>query len=175
MWSYRSKGKGCSQVAKFHQYAGACGFGDDERRQFLWEATGCKTSKDRRLGQQDFDLVMILLERRLRWLVEEGVTTVEELAGKRIGALDYWEGRNPSGCANTRQRKAMWDSWLELREFLPKADRTEPWLLLFCEQCCGSPDFWSATVVDAARILDGLRQRVKQERRATGREVVPLA
>ncbi|MBT7304882.1 MAG: DUF1018 domain-containing protein [Victivallales bacterium] len=166
MWSYRRKGKGCSQVALFHVYARACQMSDEERRELLFEETGFRTSKAPKLTQGDFDRVMIRLERRLVWLVEEGVTTVEELAAKRIGSLDYWAKRNPAGAANTRQCKAMWESWLVLRELLPAECRSEGWLLGFVEKCSGASDLWTASAVEAGRILDGLRQRIRQERKA---------
>jgi len=167
MWSYKRKGQGSSQVAIYHKYARACGIGEDERRRFLWQATGCRSSKDRRLTQQDFDLVMILLERRLARMLAEGRIDEGYLRGQRINpGLDYWrQGRNPAGGANTRQRKAMWEAWTELQAYLPEADRTEAWLLGFCAQCTGQSDFWTATLGNAARILDGLRLRIKQGRR----------
>lgn len=164
MWSFKAKARGISQVALFHKYAAAALMAEDERRDLLWEETGYRTSKAPQLTQRDFDAVMGRLERRLRAMAADGLLAEDDLRRRHI-RLDYWAGRNPEGAANTRQRRAMWEAWVELQALLPAECRNEAWLLGFVERCGGgASDFWTATSAQAGTILDGLRMRIRQER-----------
>jgi hypothetical protein len=149
-----------------HLYCQAAELSDQDYRDLLYQASGCRSAAHPGLTQHNFDTFMARLEGVLWQRVEEGV--VERPDERRIPNLAYWRNRCPAaGEANSRQIHEIYDWWYRLQPYLDTEKRTVEYLRAIAAKATGRkvasiPQLhaWQAGVVIEA-IKDRLRWALK--------------
>jgi hypothetical protein len=149
-----------------HLYHEAAGLSDQDYRDLLYHATGCRSAAHPTLTQHHFDVAMARLEGVLWQRIEEGL--VERPESRRISSLSYWRHRLPGrGEANSRQVHEVYDWWYKLQPYLATDKRTPDYLRAIAAKATGRavrsiPQLmaWQAGVVIEA-LKDRLRWALK--------------
>ena len=173
-WSLPKDGR-ARQIGLIHVYSRAAGLSRGEYRHLLQmhSTCGATTSKDPRLTQWDFDVVMAVVEMQL----EERRVAMPDPPPlpRKITDLHYWRRKNPRlGEMNSRQRHMILDEqyglWPQLKPLLPPDKRTPDYLLGIAQHACGYRigTIWDMKAWQASLLIEALKDRLQYAVRRAG-------
>ena len=155
------------QITTVQKYRRYCRLPDLEYRAMLKSATGAFSSREPHLTNWHFDNFMAELERRLAWLIEQGVVPAP------VGVkLSYWRTRLPKdGAANGRVLDKIRRLWDQLCPLLPEAERTPAYLAAIATHACGYrvADIYEIKAWQARLLTEALKDRLTHALAKAGR------
>jgi len=152
-----------------HAYRRYAGWDDDYYHERLEDHTGCRSSTDHRLDQEDFDAFMPVLESAAHLCHVNG--RGHGRTPKRGMNWHYWRDRRPpDGQASTRQARKIWTLLRELGDIIGHPHDPVTYLRGILEQAHGGDWPPSSLVSDllawqAGLLIEALRDRTEHARR----------